>query len=184
MQDNEKGFSLIELIVTISIISVISLISINGIKYLVDKSKDKLFEEEATLIYSSFIDTINSYKKMVVKKTETSFSLYSYPFKAVIASNSGEYIDDFDYELFKNVFLNDVFKEIDGFSGGDLIYERVNYTSSNRKVESSLEYSVSNKGKIIIDIIMNDANYTSFDYLTITKITYFDLYGNNKSFTI
>lgn len=184
MQENEKGFSLFELLVTISIISIISLISINGFKYLVEKNKQKLFEQEATLIYSSFVETINKYKKMVVIKEGTSFTIYYYPFRALTPSASGEYVDDFDYEEFNNVFINDVFKELDDFKDGTLNYNIVNYTIKQRKVETSLEYVVDTKGKIVIDVIMNDANYTSYDTLTIVKITYYDLYGNSKSYSL
>ena len=63
---NHKGLSLIEIVVCILIISIISVISIVSFNSIIEKNKIKLFEEEATKIYYSFVENINLFKNYKV----------------------------------------------------------------------------------------------------------------------
>lgn len=179
---DHKGLTIIEIIVVIGIISILSVISITSFNNLVRKNKEKLFEEEALSIYYSFVETINEFKNYKIIKNESSYQYCVYPYRALIASGAGEYIDNFDYENFNKNFLGSVFSEMKEFQNGYLEYNKVSYTVSKSTVLSSIKYVIPSKGTLLLDVSMKDGNYTDYDTLTIMSITYSDLQGNSKTF--
>ena len=181
---NHKGLSLIEIVVCILIISIISVISIVSFNSIIEKNKIKLFEEEATKIYYSFVENINVFKNYKVFQNGSSIEICYYPYKAKKPSESGEYIDDFDYINFTNNFLGSVFKDLDEFKNGKIEYTKASYTVRKASDNTIFKYIVEDKGVITLNLLMKDGNYKSYDTLTIISITYTDLSGNTKTFNI
>lgn len=181
---DRKGFTIIELVAILCIISIISVISITSFNNLVNKSRTKLFEEECAMIYYSFVEKINELRHYKPITYNGKFHLCFYPYKALTPSESGEYVDDFDYENFKDYFLNYVFSSIEGFSNGKIEYNRAIFTLSNSTCNNVIKYIVEDKGEIILNVVIKDANYTDYDTLTITSFTYNDLIGNSKTYNL
>ena len=181
---DHKGITIIEIVVVIGIISILSVVTITSFSTLVKKNRTKLFEEEALMIYYNFVETINEFKNYKLIKNGSTYQYCIYPYRALVTSGSGEYLDDFDYDNFNKIFLGCVFEGNDEFKNGNLEYNLASYTSSSSTAYSTIKYIVPSKGVIKLDVMMKDGNYTNYDTLTIMSITYSDLLGNSKTFQI
>ena len=124
------------------------------------------------------------YKNYKVIQSGSSIEICYYPYKATKTSESGEYIDDFDYINFTNNFLGSVFNDLDEFKNGKIEYTKASYTVRKASDNTIFKYIVEDKGVITLNLLMKDGNYKSYDTLTIISITYTDLSGNTKTFNI
>ena len=180
MRKHEYGFSLLELLIGIAIVSAILTISIPGFKHLARNNQKKTSEVEFNKIYYNLIELITNSRNMLVKEKDGVIYWLTYPFTAPVQSVPGEYVDDINYESFCNYFLVEVFNKYDEFSGGTYYYEPVDYVNTTKnKAPNKITYDVKNKGTFIINVIITNSKFGSYDTLSIESLEYTDKYKNS-----
>lgn len=179
MRKNEYGFTLIELLVVISILSCLLTISVPAFKNISDKNRLKEAESDVNKVYYTLMDIITKGRNFYVAYVGDKLYGVIYPFKAPTPSLSGENIDDFDYEYFTTIIQHEVFNKHDKFKDGVFSYNKVEYLSNtDTKKENQIKYTVEETGEFIINVLMRNATYNSYDTLTILSLTYTDKYNN------
>lgn len=184
MRKHEYGFTLIEFIVILALCTTIIGLSLNGYSNFSKKNQKKSSTSLANKVYYHLITYINYARNFYTKKIDGVTYIVTYPFYAQSPSKTGEHIDDFDYSLFCNLFLNDVFLNCENLSGGTYLYNPVEYVAyTKRSVENEISYLI-NDTKFIFNVLMTDGTYTSYDTLHILSMTYIDKFNNKITFNI
>ncbi len=191
---NQRGFSIIEVILVVGIMGAVLAISVPNVKKTLEMNQKRQFEYDSTMVYNILIN------KFDMSFEPAFFWIYNgerytptFPFcKIKVGGNCGiKNVDDIDYDVLCGQMLCPAFKKIPGFDEITYSFERV---VINKKTVGGdygtgvLHFKVKGKGDIILNtrvfdfekadrLILSDMKYVLGD-----KVVYYQFFQNITNF--
>lgn len=176
-----RGFTLIEVLVTMAILAVVGSIAAVSFVKINEKNRQQAVEYESGIIFSSLLEIVEELHFGKIYQFQNKSYFLTYPIRAISPSVSGEYVDDFMFPVLQVSFFRFFFERNPHLKGGLFRYNKPTYTMEQNTCETSIIYTLPSGVKLTFLVSMRNANLQNYDSLIIRGMKYEDGKGHSKT---